>query len=317
LVAAFPAPSFTGTLGTVTQADEAPDGGVGSELESTFVATTGAVAGNMLISNTTHLSRAWAQRNMGSGVWQISQPFTPYTPPFGFGSLTNTWTAGDSVSGHVPLSINIAEIFGPGLVILADMTTASVFTHISNYEFLAAESMLAGVVASSDVFNMENSIAPGTGRPAGLSLLSGAILGGYANVYSNTGMSAGYNAILVGTNQINNFYTYHTAYLDNGALLEVSGLSSNVEEGALFGPGTLDILEGSFQFSEAVDTPIYSPILLNGSSTGNSMVITDGGTIVYAGIPVNQTTWSAPAGPNGFGRYAFYQGANLVYGVHP
>ena len=263
LIGALPAATFTGTLNVVTQAITNPDAGVGNELQSTFTTATGAVAANMLLVNTTHASRAFAQRNLGSGNWQITQPFTAYVPPFGFPSAVNTWLSGDSISGYVPLSVVIPYIYGGGLTILSDITTTALLQMFAPTDLFIFESVLSAGLpifsgGETSLYNCITTSSPGL-YVSGTNM---AITGGAtSNVSVITAASFGSNTILSGTNTVSNFFLQHTAYLDTGAILTVSGNSANVTVGNLFGPGTLNVASGTFQWGfPGGGGPINSPI---------------------------------------------------------
>jgi hypothetical protein len=108
--APLPAPTFTGTLLAVTAKNVAAN----QALRSTFTIITGAVAVDMLLVNSTRgNSRAFAQRNVGAGVWQISQPMTPYVLGTSLPANTNvdTWANGDAITGYALISVDLA-VFG-------------------------------------------------------------------------------------------------------------------------------------------------------------------------------------------------------------
>ena len=110
-IAVLPAATFTGTLLAVTAKSRAVGG---TALRSTFTVATGAVAVNMMLVNATRgNSRAFAQRNTGAGLWQISQPFAP-AAGVGFPSATevDTWANGDAITGYALMPINIARVGG-------------------------------------------------------------------------------------------------------------------------------------------------------------------------------------------------------------
>ena len=143
------------------------------------------------------------------------------------------------------------------------------------------------------------------------------ISGGATNADVFSLASFGSNAILTGTNTVANFFVQHTAYLDTGAVLNVSGTSANTTLGSLFGPGTLNVASGTFQWGFPSSTITVGAIQLNSKSTGYSLVTDAGSTQVFGGIPLSQATFVAPAGDAGFGGYAFGGGATITNGAQP
>jgi hypothetical protein len=104
--------AFTGSLLAVTAKSNTTT--PGNALQSTFTTATGAMAAGLLLVNATHSSVAIAQRNLGGGNWQISQP-TPLYVEGNFPTLpcpeVNTWTNGDAITGYALSTID-ADMMG-------------------------------------------------------------------------------------------------------------------------------------------------------------------------------------------------------------
>jgi hypothetical protein len=106
---ADPTPNvFTGTLLAVTAKNEAANTG----LSSTVTTATGALVAGLLVVNTTRgNSRAWVV-HVADGVFELSQPFTPFVPPSTFPVAVDTWANGDSIHAFAPLQIDMARVGG-------------------------------------------------------------------------------------------------------------------------------------------------------------------------------------------------------------
>src|SRR5579875_459602 len=97
--------SAAGTLGTVTARNISG----GTLLKTTFTVTSGAIAANQLIVNSTHTSRAWTYSN-NAGTWSMSQPMAPYASGTSDPDTeVNTWANGDSFTAYNPTSINLVD----------------------------------------------------------------------------------------------------------------------------------------------------------------------------------------------------------------
>ena len=109
--APLPTPSFTGTLLAVTAKSRTGN----QALASTFTTTTGVIAANMLLVNTTRSnSRAHVSRLVAGVTWQISQPQLPYAGGQAGPANTevDTWANGDAIVGYVLTSVNLAVMGG-------------------------------------------------------------------------------------------------------------------------------------------------------------------------------------------------------------
>jgi hypothetical protein len=101
-----------GTLGTVTAKSRTS---TGSTVQTTFVFSSGSVAANDLIVNSTHSSYAFVSRLISAGNWLMSQPLSPIAIPMtlnpasGGTAEVDTWTAGDAVTIYNPTALNIVQ----------------------------------------------------------------------------------------------------------------------------------------------------------------------------------------------------------------
>jgi hypothetical protein len=272
----------------------------------------------MLLVNSTHSSRAFAQRILSGSNWQISQPFTPYVPPFSFGNPVFTWVSGDTITGYVLRSVNLASVYGTNATVVYDLTDTFPVPTFSNNDTLIQETSFTNIYSSSISLSTGNTIS--TGYVYTTSQLT-EFLGGYLELSSQVGAVAGYNAILTGTSYVNNFSSYHTTYLDTGAVLNAAGNSYSINvptvgAASIFGPGTLNIIGGTL-FWVPVDGAILSPIEMLGNTHGYSMVTDAGVTSIYGGITLNQTNYTAAAGPSGFGQSAWAAGVGITSGLQP
>lgn len=110
ITAALPAPAFTGTLNVVTAKNRAGN----TPLRSTFTTTTGAMASTLMLVNATRgNSVAFAHRDTGGGVWQISQPLAPSVPlDLPAPVEVDTWAHGDAIDGYALVAVDLPIVGG-------------------------------------------------------------------------------------------------------------------------------------------------------------------------------------------------------------
>lgn len=337
--ASLPAASFTGTLLAVT----AKSASGNQALRSTFTVTTGAVAVNMLLVNTTRgNSRAFAQRNTGGGLWQISQPLTPYS---GTGTPANTevdtWANGDSINGYALLNVNLAVVGGNTVQaqagfagpqnIVSNMTVWD--SQATDDPFLLSGTAETALVESVVTRAFTYAAAPGPLRTqvsnvsiniisfslptSGFSsapFISGGILNGFTSLDSVVFQK---DTIIVSSNSVCNNCTFNSSVCIDSGTLKFIGQSSAVSGVILYGGGTINVGGGVFGYvSTAASTfPLTGGLQLNGVATGYSNSTTAGVTTIHGGITLNPTNLDAAAGAAGFGGYAYGGGATLIKGT--
>lgn len=322
---ALPAASFTGSLLAVTA--KVNNANPGNTLQSTFTVTTGAIAAGMLLVNATRAnSSCRAQRNLGGGNWQLSQPLAAITPgTFQTRAENNAWANGDTITGYMPQGICMP-------VISTDITALGAaiggsYVYQANFIGDATQLMGSGAIQLHDCSFTGDSVVselvyPGTFTsfsslqncyiaPAFILQLNGAqIYGGV--ILPNAGevllenMGIGQDCIWVPTPQTrlntlrNSFFS---GYLDTGSFLNAEGWSGIQSLGGsvVYGPGTLNS-RGTFNMGGTAATRLFcAGIQLNGVATGYSMSTAAGITTIHGGIALTAANIDAAAGAAGFG----------------
>jgi hypothetical protein len=342
--APLPASSFTGTLLAVTAKNTAAGG---NALQSTFTTVTGAIAANMLLVNTTRAnSRAFVQRNISGGNWQITQPRTPYAGTgLATGAEVNTWANGDSIVGYTLPAISIADASSVFASIGSAFTNLVTLWQIAPTSFGIADQdqmILGGTYTQIQecvlncglsvyklyqlnvINSVINSVVISGGSGNELLMYSGAFqasgLGGATPFYFFD-----QDCILRPTNVHNNLAS---SFLGNTAAsnlcidttVNISGFTTSQDTGlaTLYGGGTLNVLQGTLMYSLAATGKINITLNLNGVATGYSNATAGGVTTVHGGIALTPGNLDAAAGAAGFGGYAFGGGAVITAaGVPP
>jgi len=338
---ALPASSFTGTLLAVTAKNT---GSGNSSLQSTFTVVTGAVAANMLLVNTTRgNSRAFAQRIISGGNWQLSQPMTPWTINTGYAATeVNTWANGDAIIGYTLTSIDLANItgltvetnstgtLGSHIVYNLDFNSpnggfdACVFGDKCNFKVIECSfhrSIQAKCIPTpQSLFANCCSFATGlvsmTGDGVETQWVAGVLQGTLIslpllsfNIVSDAIVLPGAAGIVAGSNIV-----FTSAFLDGGTL---SLYGQATVDNVLYGTGGINVVAGSLLLlgtSATASLRTSGAIKLNGLTTGYSNVTAAGVVTVHGGITVNGTNLDAAAGAAGFGGYAFGGGATISFG---
>ena len=327
----LPIASFTGTLNVVTA--KVNNSAPGNALASTFTVSSGAVVANMLLVNTTRgNSRAFAQRNLGGGNWQITQPCVAYAGSgFALPTEVNTWAGGDSITGYVLNPVNLADISQE--VGGNEITGLTVVWQLSVKDFsgsgldtlnVAALCLLAECVVSRGISGRGSSLEITLANSVALAPLSGAVIFVLAGAVLGQGF---YNGTLLGlgTDVIVNLGTQvlPCPYNANGpsavcvdSNFVVVGAQISAWTGSFYGAGTLNF-QNSFLYSGAPAATFLCAISLNGLATGYSLATAAGVTTVHGGIALSGTTLAAAAGAAGFGGTAFGGGATITNGTQP
>lgn len=331
LTAALPAADFTGTLNVVT-----PKSRTGNQaLQSTFTTTTGAVAAQMLLVNSTRgSSRAFAQRNVSGGIWQISQPFTPYVlgGGFPFPSEVDTWVSGDAITGYVLQSVVLCELQPNTESATPSLTSLFVVHQINVPDMTGANFDSISVGGSAFVAFTECSVSRITGWNAGATgaltncaitaAVQGAInigvQGGYYTatsvINSDAGLEFGLD-VIVGNPNLRTC-TFGFTCIDNAVVSSLTGNSNFVAAGIVYGPGTLNVI-GSLGYQGSATGQLNCTLQLNGQGTGYSNDTSAGLTAVHGGIVLTAANLDAAAGAAGFGGYAYGGGAYITNGAQP
>jgi hypothetical protein len=347
--AALPASSFTGTLLAVT----AKNTGAGNTaLRSTFTTATGAMAVGLLLVNATRgNSRAFAQRNTGGGLWQITQPFTPYggaaTPP----AMTevDTWANGDAITGYSLLQVDLAVMAGQ---------TADISSSVANYSHVAwqidlftpnalpsvqtalvggqaliamaecsatrnVSFQLLGVIAG-DIYNcfMRNALTVrGGSRALGPTISGGAVVGP-ASILQDCFLTK--DLILVGGASVATAAILAGALRQNGnvcidsGVYELDGNLFLVAPGVIYGGGTLNVRGVMLYSGLAVTAFRVATLNLAGVATGYSNVTAAGVVTTHGAIALSAANLDAAAGAAGFGGYAYGGGGTFsAAGIQP
>jgi hypothetical protein len=336
-VGAAQAASFTGTLLAVT-----PKAG-NNPLSSTFTTTTGAVAANMLLINTTRgNSRAFAQRNLGAGNWRLTQPWAATADPTQQTAPVNTWANGDAIQGFTLLAVNLARIGG----VLVDYNAGGGFGHVVAGLLIQDAEGLAGedpCLVNTDAYTFFNDVVfqrcaqvEGTNPFA---RFQNTMFTGDFPLYStaiNTIYSGGAiggagpapNAALAGANlQLDILLTHAGIVLQNchfnsGIALDFAGTQElkgdsdavSAPAAVFYGASILDQRQGVMRYSAAAAAQFTSTggLAVNGVAAAYSRVTAAGVTTIHGGIALTAANLDAAAGAAGFGGYAEGGGAFFV-----
>jgi hypothetical protein len=331
--APLPAATFTGTLLAVTAKAAATN----HALRSTFTVLTGAVAVNMLLVNSTRgNSRAFAQRNTGAGLWQISQPFTPYS---GVGNPANTevdtWANGDSITGYALQNNDIAVVGGVAIESQAPFAGPShIVTNLTIWDpnvgdfdpctvsgasqvlFVEAVNVralnwsgaqaLKGQIANCSI-NVEL-IITSSGPLATGPLITGGILNGLVGIES---VELQLDVIVASTSCILlNALINTNTFWDTGVVAQFIGITQVSQAAIQYGAGTFNILQGLVRFgtTTAVLTfPLTGGLKINGATSAYSNATAAGLTTTHL-LSLTPANIDAAAGAAGFGGLAYIPG---------
>jgi hypothetical protein len=343
--AAFGAPAFTGTLLAVTAKSVVGN----AALSSTFTTTTGAMAANLVLVNTTRgNSRGIAVRNLGAGNWLITQPFAgPYvagTNPVI--TEVDTWANGDAIQGFVPLAVDLGVLGGSAQelnqtsvapqhvvqqITLFDPSTLA--PNISTlYIDVQAYPLLIDCVVQRNISMGGRSVQVVATRFIGVACVAGfdgtsgcnqlVMSGGYlgtagSGIVQMRGITLRDDLIIL-NNNATNFYldisVTGAVFLDAGSVVNGRVLVNIFGTGKFYGSGIFNQQAGTCSFlasTGAVATFNGVTLKLAGALTGYSNATPAPGavTVVHGGIALTATNLDAAAGAAGFGKYAFGGGA--------
>lgn len=335
-IAVLPASSFTGTLGTVTSKNRTNN----QALQTTFNTTSGAIAAQMLLVDSTHSSRAWVQRSAGGSTWQISQPFVPYVPSsFGyFPTEVDTWASGDTITGYVPLSINLRTIGGRVLAFNASTVVAGHF--VNNLTIGAGPSTFDPINIDQNGYpriiesNLQGftTIFGGNGTEAAFtndfigsnpndydfSSSAVTIFGGVltAGILSPTIYELWDDTIVQGNTTFNNVTIYAAGlFLDNNVTLAVA--SEAILLAPVYGPGIWQsnmntYVDGNITTLLPIGSTAGHLKLVN-QTTGYYMVTSGGNTSIFGGLSLTSSNIATTAG----GTVTNLAGAAITNGAQP
>jgi hypothetical protein len=331
-IAALPAAGFTGSLLAVTAKNRAGN----LALRSTFTTTTGAVAINMLLVNATRgNSRAFAQRNTGAGLWQISQPFAPYTgtgnPP---NTEVDTWANGDAITGYALQNIDLALIGGQvveyqaGFVIpshivqqltiwdpqvgafdpcvLAGQATGLLIEAVSLRATTCGGTQTLRWQLSNVSLNVEF-IASGAGPVAEGPIIAGGILNGIFLADSPTLQG---DTIVASTSTVfSNTLFNGPLFYDTGVVARLLGSCGGASGNPQYGVGKFNLVQGVMSYSGAAATlfALSGGLQINGATNAYSNATAAGLTTTHL-VALTPANIDAAAGAAGFGGLAYVPG---------
>jgi hypothetical protein len=339
--AVLPAASFTGTLLAVTAKNKA-SAATCTPLRSTFTVTTGAVAANMLLVNATRgNSRAFAQRNVSAGNWQISQPFAPNTTlATPANTEVDTWANGDAITGYALTNVDLVMVggitaeqaAGPSFIVrnlnFADPSQNAAEFNTANFDSTAKFSIQecsfgrsvsaagqGGLPASS--FN--NCASPAAGAAGTVYIYGpinwlGGVLASDATLYDgDTYFGPGSDCILAGPSSgpsifKNTFWT--SVCIDTNASVTCIGQNFTTGGQPVYGVhGTTCTLasEGTLRYIAPAVSNLQVTIGITGSGSAYSNA-TSAGVVTTHLLALTPAALDAAAGAAGFGGLAYVPG---------
>lgn len=262
------------TLSAVTAKNQATP----QLLNATFAGADAGCAGlaaDQLVANSTHSSRAYIYAPVDAGVWSISQPLAPVTPPQSPFSVTevNTWASSDSVTVYSPVQINL--VYFVPVYVDANASPSVYQATLWDPNGVAADQAVVGginiwesqlqrtlvYVNSQGPFDViENSASLGFVQSflqAGSFDIPFGFYGGIIGTSgsgSNAQMAAAYvdfDAIFAVSSQIMNLQ-YGPFYIETSQILEAAEAFqySTFNTPVIWGPGKVDVISsGHFQYT--------------------------------------------------------------------
>lgn len=347
------APSFTGTLNTVTPKSNTTS--PGNALQSTFTTATGAVATTQLLVNSTRAkSLSFVQKLISSpGNYQLSQPVAAYTAGAFLpvpATEVDTWASGDSVSGYVLPSINVAiagctvhdlETGTYGNGIYFQYLTITGTNAASGYDQMVIGPWV--IFLFSLIENLFTSLSSVSPDAAGASIFvprfyscylslngsggSFAIQAGAVTMSSGSGRAMFMDDVIWSGNigDIPSEILFGDAILGH-VMIDVSSVFAT--DGAcphhsqamlLYGTGAYDSY-GATYYGSSTGTNAFrvSTLRLCNTATGYSMLTSAGVTTINGGITLSGPNLDAAAGAAGFGGTATnLAGASITNGTQP
>jgi len=333
LVAPLPAAGFTGTINAVT----AKNVTTGVALQIQVTTSTGALAANMILFNTTHPSVAVAV-SLFEGVWSITQPVTEYTGGAPAPANVDTWAIGDTIQGYVPQSNDIAVIActptglpaGPSILVQnitvvdpaglgsdspLDVSLQSNLL-LYNCVMQRAPTSPGGYVKGNNYLYNCVEQAPsqwGGTHPTSLNISGGLHASldlSCGSLNNGAWLAAGIHALRNGV--INGVNAAAGVFLPVGATLNCYGFCEHL--GTIYGPGTVDAIEKLYYINPpATAFQGTVTLLLLTDSTGYSFTTSSGLTTVHQ-VALTVAALAAASGSAGFGGTAQFGGAMITDG---
>lgn len=331
--APLPTASFTGSLLAVTAKNRAGN----TALRSTFTTTTGAIVANMLLVNSTRgNSRAFVQRNVSGGTWQISQPFTPYS---GTGAPANTevdtWANGDAITGYVLSNVDLALVGGQSVEATSTLAPSHIVWQLNIWDPQSLSFVSDPVVANgtsmlcivesvctralswsgamtpskgqfaNSVSQVEMAVS-GVGGFAFGPLINGGILNGIASLDSCEFQFDTIVACIA--TAFTNTLVNSSMCVDSGtvAFYGATQISLNA---VVYGAGKLNVVNGVVRYSSSAVSsfPLSGGLAINAATNAYSNSTTAGLTTVHL-LALSPANLDAAAGAAGFGGLAYVPG---------
>jgi hypothetical protein len=337
-IANLPAPSFTGTLLAVTPKNTA-SAATCTPLRSTFTVLTGAVATNMMLVNATRgNSRAFAQRNTGGGLWQISQPFAPQTGTGFYGAAeVDTWANGDAITGYALMAVDLARVggltaetqtglAGPSFIVQQlsfldpdgsgfDATDFNCTALLGVQECSFSRSIsIQGNTGISSMFANCASFADGVVVCTALGTIwTGGLLQGFALTFDATFGAVQQNTIVACSSAQFTDASLVTFALDAGTVLTL--FDSTTLSGVIYGVhGSLGIInaQGPVKYPTGAVANLQASLQIAAQGNAYSNVSPAGVTAVHL-LALTPTALDAGAGAAGFGGLAYVPGVGSFY----
>ena len=334
---------WTGTLGTVTAKNRTANQRLNAVISS------GLVAQDQLLINTTHASYAWVTSNVSGTTWSISQPSTgcssasSCTP-----TEVDTWAMGDSVTAYTPSNVYLAQALPGGTdapaaigstptvwingcnVAASGSANTSVFVG-NQYVQLVNTSISrlvqdgigsqASVVGGSISPQFVNADITGYFRGIGAYLFAGRI--GYGSHFiamqgaALTGDVEIFDQLFVSGSSVEGpegASTFNNVYIGTG-LTVVGGYATIT--GPIWGGGYVGVSAGGFlQYPSGVGAAVAN-FLQTGSMDVNASTTacSNSSGAITCGISVTPAYLDAAAGFAGFGGNAFALGGGQISNV--
>lgn len=325
-IASLPAAGFTGTLGTVTAKNVAGN----AALRSTFTVTTGAItAGMMLVNATRGNSRAFVQRNVSGGTWQISQPLAPFvTGSFPSPTNVDTWATGDAITGYALTNVNIPRVAGQVVDLDSPFTNGHYLRQLNVWDPDNVGLSPCNVDANVVPYFIECSAnrlctLAGSGQAAQatfMNFFTSALLFAQANTANGVLVAGGVlsggflgggtieHDTLIGAAFTASDSQFGEVFVDAAVTLTTQGNCSALNAaGIFFGAGTLNVASGVMGYSNesAVTTfPLSGGLALRGVATGYSNA-TSAGVVTVHKVALSAANLDAAAGATGFSGLAW------------
>jgi hypothetical protein len=339
------------TLGVVTAKNRATNTPLSA---ATLV---GATVGQMVVNTTKGNSRAWVQRSLGAGAFQLTQPFVAQTvPAVAAPGEIDTWATGDTVSLITPVTVNIERLFGTFLDPSGTFNNALCTYNLTALDPIGVGSSVLDASTNSVNFlecNIQRFLALSfptaiAGAVGTNSSFSGGVLGGALTALTAAGiayarfiggtigtLAAISNAQLDGDIIINcgSLFDLHATSslglvaIDTGTTINIVGSVCNMRASAyagnvVYGPGILNVagparLVYPSGAGAAVAAFPLTPRLRLNGGTTGNSLVSGAPNVTNGGITLTAAALDAAAGVAGFGGNAFNFGGASIVNSTP